>query len=251
LKKLVSIILILISLIIVGTIHVEPIKAQTQNAEPLFSKNLFNVDLLYAYVQSGARTAVAIVNFTKAPDATLSNYSGVTEVYTVHVFSEGNLVSRNEKIGGQIGKGIASGFDLMNLGMDGGFFASTNVGLETFTIDYRTTDYPILNEPISVSLIRLGWITTQGGKSEIHLSSQDQETVKFLELTKYKEGFLYNNLLNQETLPTVDLFHPLTSYSPTPTPTVPEFSWLVVIPLLIAVLSIALLLRHRKTNQIN
>jgi hypothetical protein len=251
----VSIILILISLIIVGTIHVEPIKAQTQNAEPLFSKNLFNVDLLYAYVQSGARTAVAIVNFTKAPNVTLSNYSGVTEIYTVHVFSEGNLVSRNPKIGGIIGSGLASGFDLMNLGMDGSFSARTNVGLETFTIDYRFTDYPILNEPISVSLIRLGWITTQGGKSEIHLSSQDQETVKQVELPKYQDGFLFNTLLSQEQLSRLDPFKPLSSYTttplPTPTPTVSEFYWLAVIPLMVAILSIGVILRHRKTTKLN
>ena len=211
-KKLVSIILILISLIIAGTIHGEPIKAQTQNAEPLFSKNLFNADLLYAYVQSGARTAVAIVNFTKVPNLTLSNYSGVTEVYTVQVFSGGNLVSRTTKIGGIIGSGIASGVDLINLGMDGSFWASTNVSLETFTIDYKLTDYPILNEPISVSLIRLGWITTQDRHSEIHFASQDQELVKHVELTKHQDGFLYNTLLSQEQLSRLDPFKPLSSY---------------------------------------
>jgi hypothetical protein len=250
-KKRLDLTLILIFLIATGTICILPVKAQTQNAEPLFSKNLFNVDLLYAYVQSGARTAVAIVNFTKAPDATLSNYSGVTEIYAVHIFSEGNLVSRNPKIGGIIGSGIARGFDLMNLGMDGSFSASTNVSLETFTIDYRFTDHPILIEPISVSLIRLGWITTQGGQSEIHFSSQDQETVKQVELTKYQDGFLYNTLLTQEQLSRLDPFKPLSSYTtplPTPTPTVPEFSWLAIIPLMISMLSVAVAFRrHRKT----
>ncbi len=39
--------------------------------------------------------------------------------------------------------------------------------------------------------------------------------------------------------------------SPSPTPTVPELSWLVIMPLLITVLSIALILRHRKTANIN
>ena len=192
------------------------VSAQTE--EPLFSKNLFNADLLYAYVQSGARTAVAIVNFTKVPNITLSNYSGVTEVYTVQVFSGGNLVSRTTKIGGIIGSGIASGVDLINLGMDGSFWASTNVSLETFTIDYKLTDYPILNEPISVSLIRLGWITTQDHHSEIHFASQDQELVKHAELTTHNEGFLYNTLLSQDQLARLDPFKPLSSYITTPIP---------------------------------
>jgi hypothetical protein len=34
--------------------------------------------------------------------------------------------------------------------------------------------------------------------------------------------------------------------SPSPTPTVPEFSWLTILPLLISVFSVAVVLRHRK-----
>jgi hypothetical protein len=147
---------------------------------------------------------------------TLSAYSGVAEVYTVHVFSEGKLVSDNPKIGGIIGSGIASGEYLLDLGNDGGFSATTNVGLTTFTIGYTPTDYPILIEPISVSLIRLGWITSQGNNSEIHFSSQ--ETTKNVELTKYQEGFLYNTLLSQEQLSKLEPFKPLSSYTTTPLP---------------------------------
>ncbi len=249
-KKTVSIVLILISLIMVSLFCNLPIEAQTQNVEPLFSKNLFNVELLYAYVQSGAKTAVAIVNFTKALDATLSNYSGVTEIYTVHVFSEGNLVSGNTKIGGIVGNSSVPGNILLDLGMDGSFSSRFNVGLETFTIYYRFTDYPVLNEPISVSLIRLGWITSQGNNSEVHISSQDQETIKQVELSKYEHGFLYNTLLSQEQLTRLDPFKPLASYNttplPSPTPSVPEFSWLIILQLFLAILSIVVLIRKSK-----
>jgi hypothetical protein len=62
-----------------------------QATEPLFSKNLFNVELLYAYVQPGARTAVAVVNFTKVSNMTLPDDSGVAEVYTVIFFQKGIL----------------------------------------------------------------------------------------------------------------------------------------------------------------
>jgi hypothetical protein len=40
---------------------------------------------------------------------------------------------------------------------------------------------------------------------------------------------------------------PSSSLSPSPTPTVPELSWLVIVPLLISGLLIAVKLRHRKT----
>lgn len=36
--------------------------------------------------------------------------------------------------------------------------------------------------------------------------------------------------------------------SPSPSPTIPELSWLVIIPLVISMFSVALMLRHRKTN---
>jgi hypothetical protein len=39
---------------------------------------------------------------------------------------------------------------------------------------------------------------------------------------------------------------PVTS-SPKPSPTVPELSWLVILPLLVSILSIAVILRHRKS----
>jgi hypothetical protein len=37
-----------------------------------------------------------------------------------------------------------------------------------------------------------------------------------------------------------------TSPNPTPTPSVPEFSWLAIIPLMVSILSIAIIVRHRK-----
>ena len=38
-----------------------------------------------------------------------------------------------------------------------------------------------------------------------------------------------------------------TSLSPSPSPTVPELSWLVIVPLLLSIFSVAVILRHRKT----
>jgi hypothetical protein len=41
------------------------------------------------------------------------------------------------------------------------------------------------------------------------------------------------------------------SPSPTGAPTVPEFYWLAIIPLMVTMFSIALLIRHRKTAKLN
>ena len=44
---------------------------------------------------------------------------------------------------------------------------------------------------------------------------------------------------------------PTNTPSPTPTPSIPEFSWLAILPLMIAILSAAVILRHRKTANLN
>jgi hypothetical protein len=38
---------------------------------------------------------------------------------------------------------------------------------------------------------------------------------------------------------------------PTPTPSVPELSWLAIIPLMVSLLSVAVIIRHRKTNKLS
>ena len=46
-------------------------------------------------------------------------------------------------------------------------------------------------------------------------------------------------------------FYADTVPNPNVTPTVPELSWLVILPLLLSMLSVAVLIRHRKTGNLN
>jgi hypothetical protein len=203
-------------------ITVGEIRAQPQNVESLSSENLFDVDLLYAYVQPGASSAVAVLNFTRVSNITLPADSGITEVYTIEVFSEGKLVRTTGRIGCEIGRGIDMDV-LMDLAMGGTFGAYGFVGLMTLSVEYSPVLYPALIAPISVSLIRLGWITVDRNGTDINLSSH--ETVKHVELAKYQAGFLYNTLLPQDQLSQIDLFSPLKSFnaiSPTPSPDLTE-----------------------------
>lgn len=52
---------------------------------------------------------------------------------------------------------------------------------------------------------------------------------------------------------TIEISYDSNSTSPmtSPSPTVPELSWLIILPLLLSVLSVALIVRHRKTDFIN
>jgi parallel beta-helix repeat protein len=54
-------------------------------------------------------------------------------------------------------------------------------------------------------------------------------------------SFASRNTVTKATSPT-----PTILQSPTPTPTVPELSWLIILPLLLSIFSIAVILRHRK-----
>jgi hypothetical protein len=99
----------------------------------------------------------------------------------------------------------------------------------------------------------------QGGQIDVqvqtligHDNKHDWGMGQFGEwITYYFEGE-YTDWSSTQTV-TIDkntaLTPTYTPYSPTSTPTVPELSWLVVIPLLIVVLSIALILSHRKTTK--
>jgi len=46
---------------------------------------------------------------------------------------------------------------------------------------------------------------------------------------------------------TIPESNPSPTATPSPSPSVPEFSWLVIVPLLLALFSVALIIRHRKT----
>jgi hypothetical protein len=193
-----------------------------QTTKSLPSENLFNVDLLYAYVEPGASYAIAVLNFTSISNLTLPSNSGLTEVYTVQVFSGIENVGAKGAIGCQIGKGIDMEL-LMDLAMSyGSFGAYENLGLEPFEVSYSPLN-PTLVAPISMNLVRLGYITIDENNTDIDFSSP--ETVKHVELTQYQDGFLYNTLLTEEELSQIDMFDPLglpATNSPSPEPTTPS-----------------------------
>jgi hypothetical protein len=227
---------------------IQPFQLIVQNPQPLDFEKLFDVDLMYAYVQPGASSAIAVLNFTSISNVTLPNDSGITEVYTIQVFSGGNVVGTEGAIGCSIGKDVNSSF-LMDLAMSFGHFSGAQGGrLRYCTVFYEPLN-PTLTEPISISVIRLGWITVNGNATQTNLLHN--ETAAHVELSKYQNGFLYNKLLSQEQLMKINMFEPLnTAVTPTQTPTstVPEFSWLAILPLLISLFSLAVVtkLKHRK-----
>lgn len=62
---------------------------------------------------------------------------------------------------------------------------------------------------ISVEVYRIGYITMTNGSVTIHEDVvTDNKPVAYAQLSKYKGGFIYNNIVPTEQLPQIDLFHP-------------------------------------------
>ena len=198
---------------------------QVQTTKSVPSEDLYHVDLLYAFVQPGAPSAVAVLNFTAISNLTLPSSSSITEVYTIRVFSKGATVGSKGAIGGTIGLAQFKGSFLLDLAMIlGTFSASGGDNVRFFEAPYEPL-YPSLVEPISLSVVRLGWITIEGNSTQTQLYFN--ETVKHVGLSKYQDGYLYNTLFSQEELAQINLLDPLGlthTTSPSPTPTIPTSS---------------------------
>jgi hypothetical protein len=197
---------------------------QVQTTKSVPSEDLYHVDLLYAFVQPGAPSAVAVLNFTAISNLTLPSSSSITEVYTIRVFSKGATVSSKGAIGGIIGQAQFKGSFLLDLAMSlGTFSASGGDNVRFFEAPYEPLN-PSLVEPISLSVVRMGWITIEGNSTQTQLYFN--ETVKHVELSKYQNGYLYNILFSQNELAQIDPLDPLeltNTPSPLSTPT-PTFS---------------------------
>ena len=62
---------------------------------------------------------------------------------------------------------------------------------------------------ISVEVYRIGYVTMTNGAVSIHEDVvADNKPVAYAQLSKYEDGFLYNDLVPAEQLPQIDLFNP-------------------------------------------
>jgi hypothetical protein len=96
----------------------------------------------------------------------------------------------------------------------------------------------------------------QGGQIDVqvqtligHDNKHDWGMGQFGEMITYYFEGEYTDWSTTQTV-TIDkstaLTPTYTPYSPTPTPSVPELSWLAIIPLMVSILSVVVILRHRK-----
>lgn len=61
---------------------------------------------------------------------------------------------------------------------------------------------------ISVEVYRIGYVTVSNSSVTIHQDDPTVKPVAYAQLSKYEDGFIYNNIVPNEQLPQIDLFHP-------------------------------------------
>jgi hypothetical protein len=104
----------------------------------------------------------------------------------------------------------------------------------TYTID--SSKYKVFYQLDNLHTIQLTGNTTLSGLSE------GQTTIK---ITASDENGLYSK---QSASFTIDTINPTPTPTLIPTPTIPEFSWLMMLPLFLSLLSIAILIGKRKVS---
>jgi hypothetical protein len=195
---------------------VKVVEAQTVQSTSILVSH-FNVDLVYAYA-TGTYAAMAIVNFTRIPNQTIST-DGVSDVYTLELYSNSHMIG-SHVIGCTIGAGPSLDY-MMGISMSIGHFGLQSVsnaedrsGLTTWDIPYDPP-YPSFVEPLAVKLIKTGWVVVEGNYTWSTLNRH--EVIEEVHLVHFQDGYLYNNLVLQEQL--IDPKHPLATSIPTsPTP---------------------------------
>jgi hypothetical protein len=195
---------------------VSPISAQTESSSALVSH--FDVELVYAYAAGDeSYAAMAILNFTRTPNQTLP-VDGVADLYTLELYSDGEKIASNV-VGCTIGAQPSMDY-LMALSMSTGHCSLTNDGdssqsrLTTWSLPYNPMN-PTFVEPLTLKLIKTGWIVVDGNATWSKLNLH--EKVAEVYLAPYQGGYLYNNLVPQDQL--ADPKHP-----PTPAPASPSLS---------------------------
>ncbi|MCW4044089.1 MAG: hypothetical protein NWE94_01055 [Candidatus Bathyarchaeota archaeon] len=191
-----------------------------QTGQSSASTRQFDVDFLYAYIESGAYYIGTVVfNVTRVSGVPLSS-EGMIEVYKAEVLADGQLIGC-KTVGWQIGKGLSADARMGYAMSLGSFYGTTACGLQDIGIPINPYLQEPLNlvEPVSVIITRLGWISVNG--DDVHSRLSVNETLQQVQLETFGDGFLYNALVPTEQLQLIDPLRPvdtLNSTSPNPSP---------------------------------
>lgn len=181
-----------------------------------------------------------VLNATLTSDAAVNQVDARFEYYQMQIYSDegpianltyffeinstGNISPNmfnferdnwfNTNTTGGITEGAISNVTKPQLNNMNGFFAansSSNSSLpDWFLQDISGVKDSETTQSIFIDLRRLGWITFEGNSTVVTRSSSD--VLQHIELMKFGDGFLYNNLIPEDHLSQTNLLAPLETY---------------------------------------
>jgi hypothetical protein len=201
-------------------------------------KPQFSVEVPYAYICRGTSLIPSdpknpselteiqtvsydiVLNYTLIEDAETAHCDARIEYYLIEIYSDkgyiGNL-TENEGVSYNSSFTLPnfffsrdSWFDANSSGGGGGFYFNWTTGeSQTIMTGGHGTDWvSTFGEPetITISVRRLGWITFNGNSTVATLANGEE--IARIQLEKYGDGFLYNNLLPEDQLSQINLLNP-------------------------------------------
>lgn len=194
--------------------------------------NGINMSLLSKYASS------VILNNTRLPGVQVASCDGEIEVYKIKVTTDTNLTENfcytigtnyNPSFSPQELKALFDqtqnlmGFNNI-VGMGGFKFNMTDnestlcipIGsMGAYSSGLSGEGLWSAGKPnaISVTVQRIGYVTINNGSVTLHRDVLNEAPIIMVNLSNYGNGFLYNDLVPESKLQTIDLFHPISPTS--------------------------------------
>jgi hypothetical protein len=202
------------------------------NHSSYIGDNGVNMSLVSKYASS------VILNSTRLPGVQIASCDGEIEVFKIQVTTDTNLT---ENLCYYIGTNYNPSFssqELMTLFKQTQNLSGVNYIVTMGGFHFNMTDNEsLLSTPIgsygayssgrsgeglwsagkpsaiSVTAQRIGYLTISNGSVTIHKEALNEAPTISVSLSNYGNGFLYNDLVDESKLRTIDLFHPISPTS--------------------------------------
>jgi hypothetical protein len=194
--------------------------------------NDVNMSIVSKYASS------VILNSTRLPGVQIESCDGAIEVYKIQVTTNTNLT---ENLGYYIGTNYNPSFspqELMSLFKQTQNLSGVNYIVTMGNFQFNMTENESLlstqigsygayssgrsgeglwragkPDDISVTAQRIGYVKISNGSVTLHRDALNEAVTVTVNLSNYGHGFLYNDLIPESKLQTIDLFHPMTPSS--------------------------------------
>ena len=188
----------------------EPVDARIEYYQIDVSSDKGFIKTLYWYVGTKSNSSFSTENFHFMLD----------EWFDTDWFDADLTNETSEGSGLEIEEGVTVKIDALSLGGGGLIRPNWTAGISVIwpnwgsasgtiggSISSRLVSAIREADTLYLTIRRIGWVTFAGNSTEVTLANN--ELVDQIQLEKFGDGFLYNTLVPEDELATVDLLHPV------------------------------------------